>query len=570
MTHGGFMFSGGPGATDGGSADRRAIDAHALDDSPSGPNRNRHSLFGSTLSAPLRVRPTRVGNRRRPVQPAGAPAVPPVGSELAPASEALAVAFATPIRREQWVGKFQAGLVAIDLAAAAVAVALGYMIRFGLPGTGANPDLYLAVGVALPIAWMSMIGLNRAYEGRFVGAGAAEFQRIFRAFLHLTALVAFVSFATGADLSRGFLMLALPLALGFDLVGRYAARKYLHYKRSTGHAVRSVLAVGDAEGVTRFTSLLQRDQYAGLSVVGACVAEPIDDAIAGQLDHMGVPLLGDVDSIIDSARFIGADTVAVVSSARIGPEKLRWISWQLEGTDIHLVVAPGLIEVAGPRLHIQPVAGLPLLHVEQPQFTGFRRLLKTVFDRTVAGVSVLLMSPLLLGLGLTVRLSSRGPAFFRQIRVGRDGETFTMLKFRSMYVSAEDRLADLHSQNENSDGLLFKMRDDPRVTPIGKFLRKFSLDELPQLVNVMTGSMSLVGPRPPLPSEVARYGDDVRRRLLVKPGLTGLWQVSGRSDLSWDESVRLDLRYVENWSPALDLMILWKTAFAVLGRSGAY
>jgi exopolysaccharide biosynthesis polyprenyl glycosylphosphotransferase len=208
--------------------------------------------------------------------------------------------------------------------------------------------------------------------------------------------------------------------------------------------------------------------------------------------------------------------------------------------------------------------------VEQPQFAGFRRLLKSTFDRSIAGLSLILLSPLLLVLAVGVRATSRGPALFHQTRVGRDGKTFTMVKFRSMYLDAEDRLAELRDKNQNADGLLFKMRDDPRVTRIGRFLRKFSLDELPQLINIVTGSMSLVGPRPPLPTEVAKYGDDVRRRLLVKPGLTGLWQVSGRSDLSWEESVRLDLRYVENWTPALDLMILWKTAFAVLGRSGAY
>jgi exopolysaccharide biosynthesis polyprenyl glycosylphosphotransferase len=478
--------------------------------------------------------------------------------------------FGVPAGSERWVGRYQVGLVILDMLAALIAVVAAYVIRFGVPGHEVNAGLYVIVAIALPLAWVAVVAFNRAYEGRFVGVGPAEFQRIFRAFLHLTALVAFVSFATGADLSRGFIVLALPFALTLDLIGRYAARKYLHAKRSAGRAMRSVLAVGDPEAIASFTAMLRRDQYAGMHVVGACVPGEISDQIAGQLDEIGVPLLGDVDAILDSAQFIGADTVAVISSGLIGPEKLRWISWQLEDSHVQLVVSPGLIEVAGPRLHIQPVAGLPLLHVEQPQFGGFRRFVKSAFDRTVAGLSLLLLSPILLGLAVAVRVTSRGSAFFRQTRVGRDGQTFTMVKFRSMYINAEDRLAELQEKNVNADGLLFKMHDDPRVTRIGKFLRKFSLDELPQLINIVVGSMSLVGPRPPLPSEVAQYGDDVRRRLLVKPGLTGLWQVSGRNDLSWEESVRLDLRYVENWSPALDLMILWKTAFAVLGRSGAY
>ena len=452
-----------------------------------------------------------------------------------------------------------------------LAIVLAFFVRFGIPGTGSNPTLYASIGVLLPLSWVAVVAFNRAYEPCFIGAGAVEFQRIFRAFLHLTALVAFVSYVAQVDrLSRGFILLALAFALAFDLVGRYVARKYLHTQRSVGRAMRSVLAVGDCDSVIDFAALLRRDRYAGMQVVGACIPGDIDEDIAGRLDEIDIPVLGSVDAILDSARFIGAHTVAVLSSSQISPENLRWISWQLEGTDTSLVVSPGLTEVAGPRLHIQPVAGLPLLHVEQPEFAGFRRFLKSTLDRSIAAIALVILSPILLCIAAAVRLTSRGPAFFRQTRVGRDGRTFTLIKFRSMYVDAEARLADLRVHNVNADGLLFKMRDDPRVTPIGRVLRRFSLDELPQLINIVTGAMSLVGPRPPLRSEVERYGEHVRRRLLVKPGLTGLWQVSGRSDLSWDDSVRLDLRYVENWSPALDLMILWKTVFAVLGRSGAY
>jgi exopolysaccharide biosynthesis polyprenyl glycosylphosphotransferase len=232
-------------------------------------------------------------------------------------------------------------------------------------------------------------------------------------------------------------------------------------------------------------------------------------------------------------------------------------------------VAPGLIEVAGPRLHIRPFEGLPLLSVEQPRFEGWSRVVKGVADRTVAALALLVLSPLLLAIALAVGVSSPGPVLYRQERVGINGRSFTMLKFRSMVQDA-DRQVDALRDDNISDGLLFKLRSDPRVTPVGRWLRRLSLDELPQLFNILGGSMSLVGPRPPLPSEVARYDSSVSRRLLVKPGLTGLWQVSGRSDLPWEEAVRLDLRYVENWSLALDLLILWKTARAVLSRSGAY
>jgi exopolysaccharide biosynthesis polyprenyl glycosylphosphotransferase len=252
------------------------------------------------------------------------------------------------------------------------------------------------------------------------------------------------------------------------------------------------------------------------------------------------------------------------------PDKLRWISWQLEGTDADLIVSPGLAEVAGRRLHIQPVAGLPLLYVDEPQFTGFRRVLKSAFDRTLAAAALVVLAPLLVLIAVLVKATSRGWPFFLQTRVGKDGRTFKMIKFRSMYAGAERRVSELLAYNQAPDGVLFKMHDDPRVTRIGRTLRRYSLDEVPQLINVVTGAMSLVGPRPPLPDEVAQYGDHVRRRLLVKPGLTGLWQISGRSDLSWEESVRLDLRYVENWSLALDMVVLLKTARAVLRAEGAY
>jgi len=234
-----------------------------------------------------------------------------------------------------------------------------------------------------------------------------------------------------------------------------------------------------------------------------------------------------------------------------------------------MVVAPALTDIAGPRIHITPVAGLPLLHVEEPEFTGARKILKETQDRILAGLAVVFLAPLMLALALLIRLDSRGPALFRQTRVGRGGEEFCVYKFRSMHVDAEERLAALVGRNE-SDGVLFKMRDDPRVTRIGKLLRRYSLDELPQLLNVLRGNMALVGPRPPLPREVANYATDVHRRLLVKPGITGLWQVSGRSDLSWEQTVRLDLRYVENWTLALDALILVKTVRAVLSGGGAY
>jgi exopolysaccharide biosynthesis polyprenyl glycosylphosphotransferase len=287
-------------------------------------------------------------------------------------------------------------------------------------------------------------------------------------------------------------------------------------------------------------------------------------------DVEGVPVVGTSSSILAALASTGADTVAVSAWSDLTQADLRRLSWQLEGSGVSLVVAPSVTDIAGPRIHIRPVAGLPLLHVEQPEFTGGRRLLKNGVDRLAAGLALMLLMPLMMVIAIAIRLTSSGPALFRQTRVGVDGSTFRLYKFRSMHVDAEQRLTALAAANEAGDGLLFKIRHDPRVTDLGRWLRRYSLDELPQLVNILRGQMSVVGPRPPLPAEVAQYGDDVRRRLLVKPGLTGLWQISGRSDLSWQESVRLDLHYVENWSLALDAMIVWKTFFAVVGRRGAY
>jgi exopolysaccharide biosynthesis polyprenyl glycosylphosphotransferase len=261
--------------------------------------------------------------------------------------------------------------------------------------------------------------------------------------------------------------------------------------------------------------------------------------------------------------------VAVTSSGVLGREGLRRLAWQLEGSDTGLLLTPELTDVAGPRVNVRPVGDLSLLQVSEPKFSGASRFLKSAFDRSVAALALLALSPVLLCIAVLIKLDSRGTVFFRQTRSGLSGKPFSIYKFRSMVPAAEDLLIDLTDQNEGK-GTLFKIHRDPRVTRVGRVMRRLSLDELPQLWNVVRGHMSLVGPRPPLPSEVERYADDTRRRLLVKPGLTGLWQVSGRSDLSWEESVRLDLYYVENWSFVLDLMILARTVFAVAAGRGAY
>jgi exopolysaccharide biosynthesis polyprenyl glycosylphosphotransferase len=475
-----------------------------------------------------------------------------------------------------WERDYARSVIIADLAACLAGTGIAYLIRFGgivrfgeLPATN-RP--YLITSLVLPLAWVAAMALNRAYEHRFLGIGSEEFRRVLNAAVRLVALVAVISYATKAEVARGYLVVLFPTATVLTVVGRVLARNRLHRLRRAGRAQHRVLVVGSGETAAHLVRIAQRDPGAGWNVVGVVLdrapgLHSADRPDRAGFDLAGVPLIGTSDNLENAIRSTRATAVAI--TPQLDGERLHRVLWALEGSDVDVMVSSALTDVTGPRIHLRPVAGLPLLHIEEPELTGARRIMKTVMDRSLALGAVLAALPLFVALALAVRLTSRGPAIFRQKRVGQGGQEFTMLKFRSMYVNAEERLAGLRASNEGA-GLLFKMKDDPRVTSVGKFLRKWSLDELPQLFNVLNGTMSLVGPRPPLPREVAAYEQDVHRRLMVKPGLTGLWQVSGRSDLDWDESVRLDLRYVENWSLAMDLIILWRTAFAVLKRDGAY
>ncbi|CAI7977875.1 Undecaprenyl-phosphate galactose phosphotransferase [Frankia sp. Hr75.2] len=476
-----------------------------------------------------------------------------------------------------WERRYVRLLVLFDAIACVISAGLAYFVRFGdvvdFDTKPPSSKPYIIMTVLLPLAWVLAMSLNRAYESRFLGGGSEEFRRVVNAAARLTALVAVASYATKAEIARSYVLIAFPAATLLSVAGRSAGRGILHRMRRQGRCLHRVLVVGAGESAATLVRLAQRDPTTGWSVVGVCL-----DRLPGRHSHdrpersgfdlLGVPIVGTSENLHTAIQATHATTVAI--GPQMDGETLRRVLWALEGSDVDVLVSSALTDVTGPRISIRPVAGLPLLHIEEPELSGTRRLMKMAFDRIVAGTAILLFAPLLIGLGLAVRFTSRGPAIFKQIRVGRGGSEFRMYKFRSMYVDAEQRKAELESSNERAEGLLFKMRDDPRITKVGKFLRKWSLDELPQLFNVVNGSMSLVGPRPPLPSEVARYEDDVYRRLMVKPGLTGLWQISGRSDLEWNESVRLDLRYVENWSLAMDFVILWRTLFAVLRREGAY
>jgi exopolysaccharide biosynthesis polyprenyl glycosylphosphotransferase len=444
---------------------------------------------------------------------------------------------------------------------ALVAGLLAFAVRFDGQHQPAGP--YLALSLSLPIPWLLMLALFGAYDTRFIGVGSDEFRRVLNAGVSLTASVAIISYAVKIDTARGYVLIALPCVTLFDLLTRFALRKRLHSRRALGACMRKTVVVGHARVAAELTTQLHRDSHHGLRVVAACITGMDGTEIAG------IPMIGDLGAVPDMVARFGADTVAVLACPEMSGLRLRELAWALEKNGTDLCVAPALLDVAGPRTTIRPVAGLPLLHVDHPEFTGGRRVIKTAFDKVLAMSALALAIPAFAVISVAIWACDGGPPFFRQTRVGQDGRQFTVYKFRTMVRDAEVRKAQLTASNEH-DGVLFKIRKDPRITPVGFWLRRWSLDELPQLLNVLLGDMSMVGPRPALPEEAAAYGEQVRRRLAVKPGITGLWQVNGRSDLPWDETVRLDLRYVENWSLVLDLQILWKTLAAVLRGSGAY
>ncbi len=467
---------------------------------------------------------------------------------------------------DRHIRRYRTTAVVIDVVAASIGAVIAQLGRFGIAPSD-KALVYWWGSLALPALWLLAVLISRAYENRFLASSAEEYRRVINAAVGLIAGIAVVSYLMKTEFARGYVVLALPTCMAISLLGRYMARRRLRRARKQGKYLQDVLVVGHEWAVLDLVAELRRNPDSGLNVVGACVP---GGRGSRQMADMEVPVIGDLNQVVESVKRVGADVLAVTTCVEFGGPELRRVCWALENSDVEIVVAPALIEVAGPRLHIRPVAKLPLLHVEKPELTGARRVIKNVFDRSSAFFALLLLSPLLIGVALAIRLTSRGPALFRQTRVGSQGKPFTIYKFRSMYADAEARLNSLQALNERREGLLFKIKNDPRVTPIGRILRRYSIDELPQLINVLKGDMSLVGPRPPLPVEVAQYSDDVRRRLLVRPGVTGLWQVSGRSDLEWVESVRLDLRYVENWSLIYDFEILWKTFYAVLRGAGAY
>ncbi|MBT2519664.1 sugar transferase [Arthrobacter sp. ISL-28] len=474
----------------------------------------------------------------------------------------------------EWRSRYARRLAVVDGCIVVWATAGALLLRFGSPEGDAlisGPGQpYMLLSLALAAAWWSMLSLWGSRDTKILGYGVEEYKRVVTASLWLFGIVAILSYSFQFDTARGYVGLAFPVGVLSLVICRYLVRKLLHVERLTGKSASRVLILGDAESVKHLTQTLLSQPTAGYLPVAAYLPGfQVDDKVP---EGLGLPVLGNdpsLDAILEAIAACEPDAVALSSGIHLPPGTIRALGWAVADLNLRMIMAPALTDVAGPRIHTQPVAGLPLIHVSTPNLEAGQRLLKRTFDLVAGTTLILILSPLLVVLAVLVKLDSEGPVLFRQERIGTCGEPFRMLKFRSMVVDAEHQLELLRSRNEGNT-VLFKLKEDPRVTRLGRFIRRYSLDELPQLFNVVGGSMSLVGPRPPLASEVALYEAHVHRRLLVRPGLTGLWQVSGRSLLTWEEAVRLDLFYVENWSLLVDISILFQTFRAVISRHGAY
>ncbi|PRI11017.1 sugar transferase [Leucobacter massiliensis] len=474
-----------------------------------------------------------------------------------------------------WEQDYRRRLLLSDAVVVLASVFAAQWLRFG----AAEQDLhieptrslgfgigYTVLSFVLAACWLAALAVGGTRDPKVFGAGPAEYRRVLDMTLLVFGLFAIVGFAFRAEIGRGYLLIALPIGLVLLLLSRWLWRKRLHRERLRGRNTYRAIVVGDPEMCVRLAREVCGKPHTGFRLVGAVTN---GGSLVGEDLAPGLPVVAGYDGLLDAVDAHRVDALIVTSTDSVSPERLRWLGWELESRRVDMILTLALTDIAGSRIHMRPVSGLPLIHVEHPEFTGHRLLEKRLFDLLASALLIVLLSPVLLVLALLVRLDSPGRVIFKQRRIGVGGRSFWMFKFRTMVEDAEDRLASLLDQSDGN-GVLFKMKDDPRITRTGRWLRKYSVDELPQLFNVLRGEMSLVGPRPPLPAEVEQYDKWVHRRLLVKPGITGLWQVSGRSDLSWEESVRLDLYYVENWSLTSDLLILLRTVKTVTHPQGAY
>jgi exopolysaccharide biosynthesis polyprenyl glycosylphosphotransferase len=492
---------------------------------------------------------------------AGEPAAGPVEVVTAPERPLPAV----HRRPGGWLQRYRRRAVLMDLVAAVCGGTGACAWRSGTELT----LRYVLICALTALAWLPVVYLARGYERRLLGGGTEEYRALIRAAVWLLATIGFLAFVLRPELPRGYVLGIMPVSLTVSLFLRHRLRAWLGAERAAGRCLQRTVVIGREDSAGELIREVHGARAHTLQIVAVCASTR--GVPRGRLPESieGVEVVGTPAEVLSAVDACDAEVVAVASQADLSGHALRQLSWELEDRQVDLVVSPGIFEVAGPRLSIRPEAGVSLLHVERPVSSGAKVLLKRTMDRGLSMVLTLCALPVLVGVALAIRFTSPGPVLFRQVRVGERGRLFHIYKFRTMVVDAEARLAEVGGGHEVNE-VLFKQKRDPRITQVGAVLRRLSIDELPQLINVLKGDMSLVGPRPPLPSEVSKYESDAMRRLRVQPGMTGLWQVSGRSDLTWQQSLRLDLWYVDNWSPLLDLQILWRTGRAVVKGTGAY
>jgi exopolysaccharide biosynthesis polyprenyl glycosylphosphotransferase len=454
---------------------------------------------------------------------------------------------------------FRTRLIATDAVLLALVTLLGLLLSSRQSIWAVSPVLAVwAMPAVISVLWLGLLLLRGSYDQRFIGVGAEEIRRVVSATLITFAVVAGVSYLVRADISRAYAFVSLPLGLLLIVVARFAWRGWLYRQRARRSFMHRTVVVGSGPAADELLARLTSDYYAGYLVAARVpVSTPLAQDTEAWLDHL--------DDVLDDTQ---AQALALAPSDSLSADLVRNMAWRLEGRGIDLLIAPAIMDITGPRLSVRPAAGLPLLHLDEAALSRPQRFSKRLLDLVVAVAAAVVLLPVMAVIAVAVRTTSKGPAIFRQSRIGLLGQPFTLLKFRTMVANAEAQQADLREQHR-LDSPLFKLDDDPRITRVGRVLRRWSLDELPQLFNVIGGSMSLVGPRPHPFADVDRYELAAYRRLAIKPGLTGLWQVRGRSDLDWAEALQLDLYYVETWSLSGDIVLLARTIGAVVRGRGA-
>ena len=470
-----------------------------------------------------------------------------------------------------WAIRYARIVTLSDLAVVLLAAGSTHLIWFGLAEVEVSSSFafgvtYLTFSALLVVAWMTALAITGSRDPHILGTDSTEYRRVVNATLALFGAIAVFATMTQTEVARGYLITAFPLGLVLLAASRWGWRQWLNAQRARGEFSFRVLIVGNAASVIELAASLAERPQAGYRVIDALVTDS-PPADLPQLPGISVSRTSPQTMFAQIAG-TQSDTVVVVGSDEVTSSSINELSWRLDPGQ-RLVVAPQLVGVAGSRIHTRPVSGLPLIHVETPSYEGAKRVAKRALDLIGSSLLLLVLAPLFIVTAILIKLASPGPVFYGQERIGLSGEPFTILKFRSMRIGADQELAALLAAEGTAGQPLFKPKSDPRITPIGRFLRRYSIDELPQLLNVLRGDMSLVGPRPQVDGEVRLYDSKSSRRLAVKPGMTGLWQVSGRSNLSWETAIRLDLYYVENWSITSDLVILLRTVRAVVAHDGA-